>query len=122
MHSQRKNYRIARNALGAPLVTLTHYLVGSLINAVGCLPRFVDADFLDLPVVDFLLAAITLAALTLIVFAGIGCWRMLRAPGGDREARLRRQRWAVAGLVLVPIAFAITASAGSDLLAQSCAY
>lgn len=78
------------------------------------MPPFSDVDFFGVPVTVFLLLALTVAALILIVFAGMNALRVLRVlrrrhRGGES---LARRGLGAAAVLLALIAFAITAWLG----------
>jgi len=85
--------------------------------------QFIDSEFFGVPVVQFLLAALTLAALTLAVFAGLGAMRQLRAARRLRrsvDAATRVRRWGLAGIALSLLALAAVAFLGAHFLTVSC--
>lgn len=111
------------NAVGAPLVALGYTACGYAVRSVGCLPQFVDSEVFGLPVVLFLLAALTVAALTLAVFAGLGAVRQLRVARRLRrsvDAATRVRRWGVAGIGFSLIALGAIAVLALPFLTATC--
>lgn len=111
------------NAVAAPLVALGFAACAYTIHTVGCLPQFADAEFFGVPVKQFLLAALAVAALTLIVFAGLAAGRQLRVARRLRrsvDAATRVRRWSVVGIALSVMALPIVAVLGLKFLAAAC--
>ena len=123
MRGRFKLDRPIANALGAPLVALGYYLCAYAVTSVGCMPEFVDSDFLGIPVVQFLLAALLVAALTLIVFAALASVRHLRIARRLRrsvDAGTRLRRWSLLAIAFAALAFPVVAFFGVKFLTVSC--
>lgn len=105
--------------LAAPLVLVAQALLAFAVFRLGCLPAFEDVDFFGVPVTVFLLAALTLAALVLIVFAGLHLPRALaRADAGQTPGG--RAGWLVLGLLLAIVSFLLAGAWGYALLVTPC--
>lgn len=111
-----------RVALSAPAVAAAYAAIAYSVVTTGCIPPFSDVDFFGVPVTDFLLLALTVAALILIIFAGMNALRVLRVlrrrhRGGES---LTRRGLGVAAVLLAVTAFAITAWLGVLFFHTSC--
>ncbi len=109
-------------ALNAPAIAVVYAAVAYVLVTIGCIPMFSDVDFFGVRVTLFLLAALTVAALVLIVFAGLHSLRVLRAirrrhRGGDRPTDFRLR---VAAVLIAFAAFAGTAWMGWIFLSTPC--
>ena len=110
-----------RAAASAPAVAVTYAVIAWLVVRTGCSPPFVDTEVFGVPVTLFLLLALTVAALILIVFAGINAWRAWRVlrrrrRTGDEIA----SRLGLASLVLALVTLAVTAWMGALFVLMPC--
>lgn len=112
-----------RIAMSAPAVAVAYAAIALLVTRIGCTPPFADVDFFGAPVTVFLLLALTLAALMLIVFAGVHAWRTFRVPRRRRSgADFNARRGLSAGAVALALAaFAASIWLGIYLLRAPCA-
>lgn len=107
--------------LAAPLVFAAQALLAFGVFRLGCTPALEDVDFFGVPVTAFLLAALTAAALVLIVFAGLQLPRSLgRAAAAGGQAPARRTVAIVLGLALVVASFVLAGAWGVALLETPC--
>lgn len=105
----------AKIAVAGPLVAVGYYVTVFAIRYIGCLPRFADTEFADIPVIQYLLVAISAAALFLTFFAGIaGLRHYWQARAIRGEAGNAGRRWGLLG-----VASAVTAFAGVALLVKT---
>jgi hypothetical protein len=109
-------------ALNAPAIAVVYAGIAYGFVTIGCIPAFSDVDFFGVRVTLFLLMALTVAALTLIVFACLHSLRVLRAirrrhrgDDGPMDAGLR-----MAAVLIASAAFAGTAWLGWILLWAPC--
>lgn len=112
-----------RVAMNAPAVAVAYAAIALIVTRIGCTPPFADVDFFGVPVTVFLLLALTLAALTLIVFAGLHAWRTFRVLRRRRSGVdfFARRGLSAGGVALALAAFAATVWLGIYLLRAPCA-
>lgn len=122
MHPSRPVFRdrVLTALAAAPLVAAVYALVAYSIFRLGCTPPFVDVDFFGVPVTVFLLAALTLAALVLIAFAGLHLPRALKALAHPAPSPGRRAAWLLLGGLLAAAAFLLAGALGLALLNTPC--
>jgi hypothetical protein len=107
--------------LSAPFVGLLYAAIAYAVVRIGCRPSLSDVDFFSVPVTFFLLFALTLAALLLIVFAGLHALRALWSRAQRRERdRFQRRLGSLLILLLAFAVFAATVWAGDAFLHASC--
>lgn len=118
--------RIKRNyfiwaVLSPPAVGLTYWIIAFSVVTVGCAPPFADTDFFGVPVILFLLSALSFAALVLVLFAGLHALRALRARAQRRQRdRMERRIGAVLIVLLALTVFAVTAWFGLGFVLTPC--
>jgi len=109
-------------ALNAPAIAVVYAGIAYGFVTIGCIPAFSDVDFFGVRVTLFLLAALTVAALILIVLACLHAMRVLRAirlrHRGVERPQDRGLRVAVVAIALA--AFAGTVWMGSIFLWAPC--
>lgn len=116
----KRNYFIWA-VLSPPVVGLTYWLLAFSVVTVGCLPSFADTDFFGVPVILFLLAALSLAALVLVLFAGLHAFRALRARVQRRQRdRVERQVGTILIILLTIAVFVVTAWLSLGFLFTPC--
>lgn len=94
-----------KTALGGPIVAVTYYIIAFAVRYMSCLPRYTDAEFADVPVAQYLLLALTVAAAILTVFAMLAGWRLYRQSARARgDAGRKAARWGLAGIALGVVA------------------
>lgn len=117
----KKIDKSVRAALGGPIVAATYYVVAHLVRYISCLPTYTDAEFADIPVAQYLLLALTVAAAILTVFAMLAGLRLYRqakrARGGAQQKAVR---WGLAGIVLGAIALVAIGLGAPPLLEVRC--
>lgn len=117
----KKIDKAVRAALGGPIVAVTYYGVAYLVRYISCLPTYTDAEFADIPVAQYLLLALTVAAAILTVFAMLAGLRLYRqstrARGGAQQ---KAGRWGLAGIALGAIALGAIALGAPPLLEIGC--
>lgn len=117
----KKLDRSIKTVAGGPIVALAYYLVAIGVRYVGCLPTYVDAEYAGIPVAQFLLYALTLAALMLTVFAMLAGFRIYRQSARARaNAASKTARWGLIGIALGAAAFAAIAAGAAPMLVVSC--
>lgn len=105
----------------APLVLAAYAILAFGVFRLGCAPAFEDVDFFGVPVTVFLLGALTLAALVLILFAGLHLPRVLRrAETTVGQTPARRTALILLGATLVVASFLLAGAWGMLLLNTSC--
>lgn len=113
-----------RSLLGlfaAPLVLAVHAVLAFAVFRLGCTPAFEDVDFFGVPVSVFLLAALTVAALVLILFAGLHLPRAIRqADAATRRTPGRRTVLILVSVALVIVSFLLAGAWGAALLGAPC--
>lgn len=121
--STRTNFNsLIKTALSGPMVVVGYALTIFVIRYVGCLPRFVDTDFADIPVTEFFLIAVSAAALFLAVFAGISGFRLYRQARPARgEAGRRTRRWGLLGMLLAMLGFVAVGGLAHHAIGAGCA-
>ena len=113
--------RSAKTALGGPLVGLGYYVIALVMRYIGCLPAYVDTDFAGIPVAQFLLLALTLAALVLTVFAALAGLRLYRQSARARGGSAREAgRWGIAGIALAAATFAGIVAGALPMMRATC--
>lgn len=110
-----------KTAVGGPVVAAGYYVIGYAVRYVSCLPTYSDAEFADIPVTQFLLLALTGAALILTVFAMLAGFRLYRQSIRARANPGRQaMRWGLAGIALGALSFAAIAAGAMPLLGTKC--
>lgn len=117
----KKFDKAVKTAAGGPLVAAGYYAIAFAVRYVSCLPTYSDAEFADIPVAQFLLTALTLAALILTVFAMLGGFRIYRQAVRARGAARKTGRWGLAGIALGALALLAIAAGALPLLDVECA-
>lgn len=113
--------RSTKTALGGPLVGLGYYVIALAVRYIGCLPAYADADFAGIPVAQFLLLALTLAALVLTVFAALAGLRLYRQSARARASSARKAgHWGLAGIALAAVTFAGIVAGALPMLRATC--
>lgn len=113
--------RSTKTALGGPLVGLGYYVIALVVRYIGCLPAYVDADFAGIPVAQFLLLALTLAALVLTVFAALAGLRLYRLSARARSGSARKAgHWGLAGIALAAATFGVIVAGALPMLRATC--
>jgi hypothetical protein len=113
--------RSIKTAVGGPLVGVGYYVIALAVRYIGCLPAYADADFAGIPVAQFLLLALTLAALVLTVFAALAGFRLHRQSARARSSSARKAgRWGLAGIALAAAAFAAIVAGALPMLRATC--
>ncbi len=113
--------RSIKTAVGGPLVGIGYYVIALAVRYIGCLPTYADADFAGIPVAQFLLLAVTLAALVLTVFAALAGFRLYRHSAHARSSSVRKAGgWGLAGIALAAAAFAAIVAGALPLLRATC--
>lgn len=112
---------MVKAAISGPIVAIGYALAVFGIRYIGCLPRFADTDFADIPVTEFLLIAVTAAALFLTVFAAIGGFRQYRQARTTRgEAGQRTRRWGLIGIGSAVLSFVAVGWLAGNSLGVNC--
>ncbi len=119
MLGRAKPHPIIVTAASGPLVCFFYFLLAYAIRVLGCTPAFADTDFLGINVTVFLLAAITVAALVLIVFNGVAAARARRSTAMSAVAS-KLPYFHVLILALPMLAFAVTLGGGVMFLRSPC--
>lgn len=120
--STRTRFTNIKTALSGPMVVVGYALAVFVIRYAGCLPRFVDTDFADIPVTDFLLIAVSAAALFLAIFAGIGGLRLYRQARQARgETGRHMRRWGLSGILLAALGFVAVGWLARHAIGAGCA-
>jgi len=110
-----------KSALGGPLVAAAYYVVAYIVRYMSCLPTYTDAEFADVPVAQFLLLALTVAAAILSVFAMLAGWRIYRQSIRARgDAGRKSGRWGLAGIALGALALIAIVVGAPSLLDVEC--
>lgn len=110
-----------RAAAGGPIVAAAYYVIGYAVRYMSCLPSYSDAEFADIPVAQFLLLALTVAALILTVFAMLAGFRLYRQSMRARADSARKAAgWGLAGIALGVLAFAAIGAGAMPLLTAQC--
>ena len=118
----KKFDKSVKTAVGGPIIAAGYYVIGYAVRYVGCLPTYIDAEFAGIPVAQFLLLALTVAALILCVFAMLAGWRTYRQAARARaNASRSAARWGLAGIALGALALASIAVGAMPLLDAECA-
>jgi hypothetical protein len=73
-----KGNPFVRVGLSAPAIAVGYAAIAYTLVSMGCMPLFSDVDFFGVRVTMFLLAALSGAALVLIVLACLNSLRVLR--------------------------------------------
>jgi hypothetical protein len=115
MPAMTKGSPFVRVGLSAPAIALVYAAVAYTFVTLGCMPLFSDVDFFGVRVTMFLLAALTGAALVLIVLACLNSLRVLRAL--RRRYRAEEQDRAFLGFGAAAVILAMTAFAGTVWMA-----
>lgn len=113
--------RSIKTAISGPLVGVGYYVIALAVRYIGCLPTYADADFAGIPVAQFLLLALTLAALVLTVFAALAGFRLYRQSARARSSNVRKAgTWGLAGIALAAVAFAGIMAGALPMLRATC--
>jgi len=113
--------RAIKTAIGGPLVGVGYYVIALAVRYIGCLPAYADADFAGIPVAQFLLLALTLAALVLTVFAALAGFRLYHQSARARSGNVRKAGgWGLAGIALAAAAFAGIVAGALPMLRATC--
>lgn len=112
--------RAIKTAVGGPLVGVGYYVITLAVRYIGCLPAYADADFAGIPVAQFLLLALTLAALVLTVFAALAGFRLYRQSARARSGNARKAGWGLAGMALAAAAFAGIVAGALPMVRATC--
>lgn len=113
--------RAIKTAVGGPLVGVGYYVVALAVRYIGCLPAYADADFAGIPVAQFLLLALTLAALVLTVFAALAGFRLYRQSARARSSNVRKAGgWGLVGIALAAAAFAGIVAGALPMVRATC--
>lgn len=110
-----------KTALGGPIVAVAYYIVAIAVRYMSCLPSYTDAEFADIPVAQYLLLALTVAAAILTVFAmlaGLRTYRQSRRARGDAGRKVGR--WGLAGIALGAVACAAIIATAPALFDAKC--
>ena len=112
---------VVKVAISGPIAAVGYAFTVFGIRYMGCLPRFMDTDFADVPVTEFLLIAVTAAALFLTVFAGIGGFRQYWQARPTRgEVGRRTRRWGLIGIASALLAFVAVGWLGGNSVGIGC--
>lgn len=113
--------RAIKTAAGGPLVAGAYYATGFAVRYVSCLPTYADAEFADIPVAQFLLLALTGAALMLTAFAALAGFKLYRQGTRARgQAGDKARRWGIAGIVLGALALGAVVAVAGTILNATC--
>lgn len=113
--------RAIKTAAGGPAVAVAYFAIGFAVRYISCLPTYADAEFADIPVAQFLLLALTGAALMLTAFAALAGFKLYRQ--GTRvkgQAGDKTRRWGVAGMVAGVLALAAVVAVAGTMLNATC--
>ncbi|MFP5349942.1 MAG: hypothetical protein ACLGHO_08900 [Gammaproteobacteria bacterium] len=109
-----------KTALRGPIVAAAYYVVAYIIRYISCLPTYTDAEFADIPVAQYLLLALAVAAAILTVFAMLSGLRLYRQSARARSAERKAGRWGLAGIVLGAVALGAIVLGAPILLEVDC--
>lgn len=117
----KKIDKAMKTAFGGPIVAVAYYVVAFVVRYMSCLPSFSDAEFADIPVTQYLLLALTVAAAILTVFAMLAGWRLYRQSTRARGDTGRTAgRWGLAGIALGALACAAIIATAPSLFDADC--
>lgn len=117
----KKLDKAIKTAFGGPIVAVAYYGVAVIVRYMSCLPSYTDAEFADIPVAQYLLLALTVAAAMLTVFAmlaGLRFYRQSRRARGDAGRKVGR--WGLAGIALGAVACAAIIATAPALFDTDC--
>jgi hypothetical protein len=105
----------------APLVLIAYAILAFGVFRLGCAPAFADVDFFGVGVTVFLLGALTVAALVLILFAGLHLPSVFhRADATGGQTPRRRTALVLISVALVLVSFLLAGAWGFTLLGAPC--
>lgn len=117
----KKIDKSVKTAIGGPIIAVVYYGVAYGVRYISCLPTYTDAEFADIPVAQYLLLALTVAAAILTVFAILSGLRLYRQSARARAgAEQKAGRWGLAGIALGAAALAAIAVGAPPLLHLGC--
>lgn len=110
-----------KTAAGGPLVAAAYYAAGFAVRYVSCLPTYADAEFAGVPAAQFLLLALTGAALILTVFAALAGFKLYRQGRRARaQAGHKARLWGLVGVSLGVLALGAVAAVAGTILNVTC--
>lgn len=110
-----------KTAVGGPIIAAAYYALAYAVRYIGCLPAYSDVEFAGIPVAQFLLLALTGAALLLCVFAMLAGFRFYRQASASRASSERKAgRWGLLGIFLGAAAFAAIGAGALPMLDTTC--